>query len=234
VTVAPRVVAIHQPNFLPWLGYFDKIAHADVFVLLDDVQFSKGSYTNRVKILLDGEGRWLTVPVDRAGGSSRPISEVRIREADPWREKALSTIRHAYARAPHFDRAFAAVEPLLMERTDRLAAYNEGAIRELARRLLPAAPELVRSSALGVGGRATERLVEIVKALDGDAYLGGGGAGGYQEDEKFERAGIELLRQDFRHPDYPQASEGPVHGLSVLDALMSCGFEGTAAMLGGD
>jgi hypothetical protein len=230
--VASRVVAIHQPNFLPWLGYFDKIARADVFVLLDDVQFSKGSYTNRVRILVNGEPKWLTVPVDRGGGSSQPIAEVRIREDGSWRDKAVETIRHAYARAPHFDEAFAVVEPLLRERTDRLAELNEAAIRELARRLAADGPELVRSSSLGAGGRATDRLVEIVRAVEGDAYLGGVGAGGYQEDEKFERAGIELLSQDFSPPDYPQAAEEPVHGLSAIDALMSCGFERTAAMLG--
>lgn len=230
--MASRVVAIHQPNFLPSLGYFDKIARADVFVLLDDVEFSKGSYTNRVRILVNGEPRWLTVPVDRSGGSSQPIAEVRIREDGGWRDKAVETIRHAYARAPHFDEAFAVVEPLLRTRTDRLAELNEAAIRELARRVAADGPELVRSSSLGAGGRATDRLVEIVLSVEGDAYLGGGGAGGYQEDEKFERAGIELLRQDFSHPDYPQAAEEPVHGLSAIDALMSCGFERTAAMLG--
>ncbi len=229
--MASRVVAIHQPNFLPWLGYFDKIARADVFVLLDDVEFSKGSYTNRVRILVNGEPKWLTVPVDRGGGSTQPISEVRIREDGRWRQKAVETIRHAYARAEHFDEAFAVVEPLLGEGTDLLAELNESGIRELARRLAPGA-ELVRSSSLGTGGRATDRLIEIVGAVGGDAYLGGGGAGGYQEDEKFERSGIELIGQEFGHPDYPQAADEPVHGLSVVDALMSCGFERTAAFLG--
>ena len=231
--MAAKVVAIHQPNFLPWLGYFDKLARADVFVLLDDAEFSKGSHTNRVRILVDGEPRWLTVPVDRAGGSSQPIAEVRIREDGRWREKAVETIRHAYARAPHFDEAFAVVEPLLRESTDRLAELNETGIRELAGRLGLDGPELVNSSSLGVDGGATERLVEIVAALEGDAYLEGGGAGGYQEDEKFERAGIEVRRQEFDHPDYPQAADEPVHGLSIVDALMSCGLERTAALLGG-
>jgi hypothetical protein len=229
--MATRLVAIHQPNLLPWLGYFDKLARADVFVLLDSVQFSKGSYTNRVKVLVNGEGRWLTVPIDRSGGSEQPISEVRIAADDEWRERAVSTVRQAYARAPHFEEAFAAVEPLLREPAGRLADYNERGIRELSERLLGGGPEIVRSSSLEAGGRATDLLVEIVGAVGGDAYLSGGGSGGYQEDERFAEAGIELVRQEFRHPDYPQAAEQPVHGLSVIDALMSCGFEGTGSLL---
>jgi len=233
VAVASRLVAIHQPNFLPWLGYFDKIARADVFVLLDDAQFSKGSLTNRVRILINGEPRWLTVPVSRAGGSAQPISEVEIRDGERWRERGVETVRHAYSRAPHFDEAFAMVEPLLREPSDRVADYNERAIRVLAGRLVPGGAEVVRSSSLDSGGQATERLIAIVDAVGGDAYLAGGGAGGYQEDERFERAGIELVRQEFSHPDYPQLSDEPVHGLSVVDALMSCGLERTAAMLSG-
>jgi hypothetical protein len=230
--VARRLVAIHQPNFLPWLGYFDKIARSDVFVLLDDVQFSKGSYTNRTKILINGEPRWLTVPVDRSGGSTQLISDVRIGDGDRWREKAPETVRHAYSRADHFDECFAVVEPLLRGPEDRLAEYNERAIRELASRLAPGA-EFVRASTLDVGGKGTDLLVEIVRAVSGDAYLAGSGAGGYQEDEKFERAGVELMRQEFTHPDYPQAADEPVHGLSAIDALMSCGFERTAALVAG-
>ncbi|MGH2922437.1 MAG: WbqC family protein [Solirubrobacterales bacterium] len=232
--MASRLVAIHQPNFLPWLGYLDKIARADVFVLLDDAEFSKGSPTNRVRILINGEPRWLTVPVSRAGGSSQRIAEVEIRDGERWRQKGPETVRHAYARAPQFDEAFAFVEPLLREPADRLADYNERAIRELAGRLAPEGAEIVRSSSLDAGGRATERLAAIVAAVGGDAYLAGGGAGGYQEDERFASAGIELVRQDFRHPDYLQLADEPVHGLSVVDALMSCGFERTAEMLSGD
>jgi hypothetical protein len=232
--VANKVVAIHQPNFLPWLGYFDKIARADVFVLLDNVQFSKGSYTNRTRILINGEPRWLTVPVDRSGGSTQLISDVRIGEGDRWRRDGPETVRHAYARAPYFDETFAIVEPLLRAPADRLAAYNEGAIRELASRLTPDGGELVRASTLDAAGKGTDLLVEIVRAVGGDTYLAGGGAGGYQEDEKFERAGIALERQDFRHPDYPQTAPEPVHGLSAIDALMSAGFERTGEMLAGD
>src|ERR671923_195501 len=90
-----RVVAIHQPNFLPWLGWFDKAARADVFVLLDHVQFprtSRGTYVNRVKLLVNGSGKWVTAPIVRSGGSMQRIDEVRVDDAQPWREKVLRTI----------------------------------------------------------------------------------------------------------------------------------------------
>jgi hypothetical protein len=228
--VAEGTVAIHQPNFFPWLGYFDKIARADVFVLLDDAQFSKQSRTNRVQVLVDGEASWLTAPVRRDGKVA--ISEARFDETKPWRKKALKTIRFSYAKAPHFDEVFPRIEELVGSQAETVGAYNEAAIRSLAEALGLGGTRMVRSSELGVDETATGRLVGIVAELDGAAYLEGGGASGYQEDEAFERAGIELLRQGFEHPAYPQGGAEFVPGLSVIDALMSCGFEGTRELLG--
>lgn len=227
--MAEVVVAIHQPNFLPWLGYFDKIARADVFVLLDDAQFSKQSRTNRVQVMVDGEPGWITGPVRRDG--KVPIGEARFDESRPWRKKALKTIRFSYAGSPGFDDVFPRVEELLGNEEDRLGAYNEAAIRALAGDLGLEGTRILRSSELGVRASSTERLVRIVSELGGSAYLAGGGAEGYQEDEAFERAGIALLRQEFEHPVYPQGGGDFVPGLSVVDALMCCGFGGTRELL---
>lgn len=227
--MAEAIVAIHQPNFFPWLGYFDKIARADVFVLLDDVQFSKQSWTNRVQVLIDGEPGWVTAPVRRDGKIS--ISEARFDESKPWRKKLLKTVYFSYRRAPHFERVYPRIEGLVQAAEERVGPYNEAAVRALCEELGLTGTRLIRSSELGVEATSTGRLVRIVTELGGTAYLSGGGAGGYQEDVAFERAGIELLNQDFEHPAYPQASEQPTIGLSVIDALMSCGFEGTAELL---
>jgi WbqC-like protein family len=227
--VAEGTVAIHQPNFFPWLGYFDKIARADTFVLLDDAQFSKQSRINRVQVMVDGQASWLTAPVRRDG--KLPISETRFDESRPWRKKALKTIRFSYAKAPHFDEVFPLVERLLGAGDELIGAYNEAAIRALVQRLGLGGTRIVRSSDLGVDAAATDRLVGIVTELGGAAYLSGGGASGYQEDDAFQRAGIELVAQDFEHPAYPQGKAEFVPGLSVIDALMSCGFEGARELL---
>ncbi len=227
-------VAIHQPNFLPWLGYFDKIARADAFVLLDSVQFPKkgGTWINRVRILVNGKATWLTVPVDRSYHGTRTIREMRVNDADGrWRETALKTLRSAYGRAPFFAAVQAELEPLLADPTDDLGAYNERAIRRLCE-LLGVDTPLIRASELDGRGAATDLLVSLVRAAGGDAYLAGGGAEGYQEDEKFAAAGIALLEQEFAPPTYDQGGGEHVAGLSVVDALMHIGVEGTRALLG--
>lgn len=202
------LVAIHQPNFFPWLGFFDKLARADTFVLLDTVEFSKGSRTNRVEVLVGGRPQWITAPLRRATLSG-PIREVVIDETRDWRAKVVKTLQQNYPRAT----ALPFVEELVGHDSERLAAYNEHAIRRLAE-TLGHSGTIVRASDLDVQGRATELLVDIVRALGGTAYLAGSGAGGYQENERFAAAGIELIAQDFTPPE-------SVGGLSVIHALLT-------------
>ena len=201
------VVAIHQPNFLPWLGFFDKLGQADVFVLLDSVQFprtSKGTWINRVKLLVGGA--------------------VRIDDTQPWRTKLARTIELNYRRARAFEEVFPLVSQLLETDDERIASFNERNLRRLADALGLDTGKIVRSSDLDVEGQSTELLIELTLAVGGTAYLPGGDAYRYQEDEKFAARGIELLPQAFVHPTYPQAVEPFVPGLSAIDALMSCGF----------
>ncbi|MBI2190646.1 MAG: WbqC family protein [Planctomycetes bacterium] len=229
-----KVVAIHQPNFFPWLGYFDKLRRADVFILLDHVQFPKkgGNWTNRVRLLVCGKPFWVTLPIVRAYSGVRRISEMRINDSTPWREKFLRTLQVNYARATHFRAVFPWVARLVQWPTDSLSDYNIQAIRSVSDALELGSPKIALSSSLGVQGQATDLLIALVKAAGGDAYLCGGGASGYQEDEKFPVAGMQLIQQGFVHPVYPQPGAAEfVPGLSILDALMHCGFEGTRALL---
>ncbi len=231
---AAKVVAIHQPNFFPWLGFFDKLARADVFVLLDDVQFprtGKGTWVNRVQLLVSGKPAWVTAPIVRAEGSSREIREVRVDDSQPWRTKLLRTVEHNYRRTPHYGDVFPLVEELVTTGTDRLAELNERNVRRIAAEVGLDADKIVRSSSIETEGHSTDLLIELTKAVGGTAYLAGAGAAGYQEDEKFAQAGLELVRQDFRHPTYPQPTDEPVHGLSIVDALFNCGLAGTGDLV---
>lgn len=228
------LVAVHQPNFLPWPGWFDKAARADVMVLLDDAQFPKkgGTWINRVQILVQGTATWLTVPVDRTYHGVRKISEMRIDERTPWRRKMEATLRSAYGRASHFDETWPLLRELLDQPTGQLAAFNEHALRRLATVLGVEAQRFVLASSLGIETTATQRLIDIVRAVDGSAYLVGGGAGGYQDDAAFARAEIDVVAQDFALAAYRQGTETFVGGLSIVDALVHCGAEGVAALLG--
>ncbi|HET6900810.1 MAG TPA: WbqC family protein [Vicinamibacteria bacterium] len=225
-----RVVAIHQPNFLPWLGYFDKITRADVFVLLDNVQFPKtgGTWTNRVQIAVAGQAGWITVPVVRAYRGVRLVRDMQIDERRPWRETILKTMQASYGRAPFFKSVLPLISDLVRQPTDSLADYNVAAIRALATVLGLDASKLVLASELGVDAAAkgTDLLIALTRAAGGTTYLCGGGAGGYQDDSRFAEEGIALVYQGFQHPAYPQSHGGPfVPGLSVVDLLVNCGLE---------
>ena len=230
------LVACHQPNFLPWLGFFDKLARADVLVLLDDVQYPRqghGTWENRVRFLVGGGARWVTVPVVRSESGVRTVAETRIDDNQPWRRKSLATIEHNYRRAPRFSEIFPLVEEAIHHDAGHLAAFNEHGLRLMAEAMGVDAGKLVRSSTLGVTDRATDRLVALTKAVGGQAYLSGGGAEGYQEEHKYADAGLELRLQDFRPPVYPQLVDDFTPGLSAIDAMMMLGASETGHLLGG-
>ena len=227
-----NLVAIHQPNFLPWLGYFDKIRQADVFVVLDNAQYSRGSWTNRVKLLVSGAPAWVTVPVVRAHDGFKTIAETQVDDHGPWRDKVLKTIALNYGRAPHFDTIFPWLSELIQSSITAIGAYNLHAIRAITEAIHIDAEKLRLASGLAADGRATTLLASLVRAAGGDTYLAGGGASGYQDDAAFTEAGLGVRYQTFRHPTYSQFNSTEfVAGLSVVDALMNCGFDGTADLL---
>lgn len=219
----PRVVAIHQPNFFPWLGYFDKIRQADVFIFLDAVDYprsgsgSMGSWVNRVRINVQGNAQWVTCPTKRMPLGT-PICAAEIDDSQSWRAKLLRTLQANYARAKSFDDAMAFLAPLINAPESNLASFNITAIRAIALRLNLSA-EFLMQSEIAAQGASTELLVALTKAVGGDTYLEGGGAGGYQNDELFALHGLSLRKQNFSARPY-----GPVErfipGLSIIDFLM--------------
>lgn len=229
------LVAIHQPNFLPWLGYFDKLARCDVFIAMDNAQFPKtggGTWSNRVRLIVNGRAAWATVPIVRAYHGVLPIAEMAISDATPWRKKMLATIRTSYLHAPYFDDVYPLIDDLLTRPTTSLSELNLAGIRALAARVDLDPGKIVLGSGLDATGKATDLLISMVKAVGGTAYLSGDGAAGYQEDEKFAAAGLGLEFQRFEHPTYPQRNTVDfVPGLSTVDALMNLGFDGVARLL---
>ena len=216
------VVAIQQPNFFPWLGYFDKIRQADVFVFLDDVDFPRsgncmGTWTNRVRIAIQGRASWIGAPICRYHGRRR-IKDVKIAPVPKWRHKLVRTLEANYARAPRFRDAMTMLEPLINQETDDLAAYSIEAIKTISFRLGLQA-QFVRQSETTAEGAATELLVSLTRSVGADTYLCGGGAQGYQKNKLFEEADLVLRYQDFTARPYGDA-ERFLAGLSVIDYLM--------------
>jgi WbqC-like protein len=230
------LVAIHQPNFLPWLGWFDKLARADVFILLDTAahQHTGSNYTNRVKIMAGGEPRWITIPVARGSDQRSRIDRLRVAGNGVWRRKMRATFEQSYAKAPYFDGAMPIVDSMLAAETDLLCELNLIALGAIAAALGLPSERMLRASTIAGEGEAentgTDRLVALVRAVGGDAYLAGHGADGYQEDERFAAAGITVEYQHYHPPPYRQLHAGAfVPGLSAIDALMNLG--GDAASL---
>ena len=233
-----RIVAIHQPNFFPWLGYFAKIARADVFVFLDAVDYPRsgsgmGSYTNRVRLNMNGAAQWWGCPVKKLPGKPA-ISEVEIDQAQPWIKKRLAGLEQSYSKAGHFAAHIGAVRDMVRLDEARISAYNMANVKAMCE-LLGVAAEFVVQSEIGSTGTATDLLVDLVGRVGGDAYLAGRGAAlQYHEDDKFRAAGIEPAYSDFAPEPYEQVGGGEfLPGLSVLDALFNLGADGTRALLGG-
>lgn len=219
------LVAIHQPNFLPWLGFFDKLARADRFVILDTValQLTGGNYTNRVQMLIGGKAMWMTVPLERGRSARERIDTARVAGVAGWRRKLKLSIQQSYAKAPYFDDAMPIVERVLDADTDLLCEMNMIGIAAVANVLNLDIGKIVRSSELACEGQSTELLANLVEAVGGSAYLTGHGAD-YQDDAVFSRRGIAVVRQQYRSPIYPQRrADDFIPGLSTIDALMNCG-----------
>jgi hypothetical protein len=229
---ARPIVAIHQPNFFPWLGYFHKMRWSDVFVLLDDAQIQKtgGSVTNRAELVSNGKRMFFTAAIDRSKGGTMLIHEVRFAEGEDFRARLERLLRHAYARAPFMKELGPEILAMVREPAETLGAYNSAAIRRIAQ-LLGLRAELVSSSSLGVTTSSTQRLVDIVEKLGGRTYLAGGGAKNYQDDSLFFARGINVWYREFLAPSYPHGKDEPMAGLSVLDALLYTGVEGTRRLL---
>ena len=226
------IVGIHQPNFMPWLGYFHKMAVADTFVYLDNVPYSKGSYTNRVQIKTQCGPRWLTVPVLTSGKLGQDIAGLVADDHSAWRKKALATLEGSYRKCPHFKTCFAGIERIISSGPANLADMNIELIEYFASRLGIATPRL-RSSALAARGKATDLLIAICKELGADTYLSGSGGANYQDEQAFAAAGLKLIYANYKHPVYPQPFGEFAPGLTIADLLFNCGPDSAAILKGG-
>jgi len=216
------------------LGYFDKIHRADVFVVLDNVQFPKtgGTWINRVMLDVGRKSQWITAPVIRSFHGVRRIDEVQFNESTPWREQFIRALETNYGRAPGFGEAFSKLLPLISNKEVYLSKYNLNAIHAISSMLGVDSKKFVLASSLRAHGNATHLLIALTRAVNGTAYLTGGGASEYLRDELFAQAGLTLIHQNFRHPHYPQKNQTVfLEGLSIIDALLNLGVEKTRELL---
>lgn len=215
------IVSIHQPDYIPYLGYFYKIYQSEVFVFLDDVQFSNDNmhHWNRIKIP-QGECR-LKIPVEHSFGDN--INQVRTKDELKWKEKHLKTIEMNYKKTEYFEEIYPDYKELLLKVYPNLSEMNI-VINQFICQGLGINPKFVRSSELNITSAKEDRVIDICLALGGTTYISGNGAKAYQVDEHFENKGIHLKYTDYKPFVYNQRWGEFMPNLSVLDYIFNCGF----------
>ena len=224
-----KMAAIMQPTYLPWIGYFDLIDCVDAFVFLDDAQVLKRSWGVRNRILAQNGETFLTVPLSgHKHGEGSAFVDTLIDRNQQWAKTHLATIRHAYAKAPHFAEVFANLETLLLADHPTIGALNENFISATARHIGITTPFMKSSQLEGADGRKDDRLLAICGRIGAETYLSARGSAAYIEQEQeggaFAGSGIEILYQDYEHPTYPQRRDGFVSHMSIVDLLMNSGY----------
>jgi hypothetical protein len=228
------IVAAHQPHYLPWLGYLDKLAGADLFVVMDDLQYEAQNFINRQRLKLAAGPHWLVVPLVRGAQTDR-ICDKRIDNAGRggrhhWQHRHWRTLEVHYGKTPTWSRVAPALEDVFTRRWDFLLDLDLH-ILDLARRWFSITRPIVRASSLELRGHKTERIISMCHAVGARTYLTGkGGSAGYLDVDALARAGIQTVWQSFSHPTYPQRypEAGFCSHLGFLDYLCNVGCSGAS------
>lgn len=218
------IVSVHQPNYLPYLGFFDKMIHSDIFVIYDDAQFNKEDFQHRNKIRIFHGWKWLTVPVEK---KLKSINEIKIRnelkiKGNKWSDAHRRNIRDNYIDTHFYSKYEHDFEGIFRENYVNLIDLNMQIIYFL-KDAFNIKTKIIFSSELGFTSKSTARLVDIVESLNGDIYLSGVMGRNYLNLSLFRSKNIEVHYQEFKHPTYPQRYEGFIPNMSSIDILFNLG-----------
>lgn len=214
-------ISIHQPDYIPWLGFFYKLSQSDKFVYLDDAQFSTTAAHNfNVIKTAQGEHR-LKIPVDYKSG--KKIIDVRTKDELGWKAKHLKTIEFNYTKAPYFKSIFPEIEKIYNTDYENIADFNI-ALNSYICRGFNINPQIYRSSDMDIQTFREERVIDICAALGGDEYISGNGARAYQVEGHFTDRNIVLTYLDYKPIEYPQLWGDFLPCMSVLDYIFNMGF----------
>lgn len=213
-------ITVHQPEYLPWLPFFDRIQKADLFVILDDVGYQKNGFINRNKVKTKDGWAWLTIPV-QGRSPHKNINEVLIDNSKNWQKKQLLTIKEHYSNSPYFNDYYPFFEKTFSRKWEKISDLDIYLIKSIIG-FLGITPKIEITSEQKLKGKATERLIDICKKFKADIYLAGPGGKGYMDLVAFEKADIKVVFQEFSHPSYRQQGEF-LPGMSVIDLLFNEG-----------
>jgi hypothetical protein len=215
-------VSIHQPNFIPWIGYFYKIYSSDIFVILDDVQYTKNGFTNRNKIRTSNGMGWLTVPIVSSFGQN--INKVKIHDKEFNIKKIIKSIEQNYNKSSYFDNYFKDISYILNVSGENLCKINIDLIKYIVDVLKIDTEILISSELKNINGKSTDRLVSICKNVGATSYFSGFGGMKYQEENMYNKNNIDLVYTDFNHPIYEQRWKNEfIPNMSIIDLLFNNG-----------
>lgn len=225
-------VSIYQPVYFPWLGFFHKLVLSDVHVVLDDCQAIKQSWMNRVKVKSHSEGKWLTVPILTKHRSTQLVKDIEINYNCNWVRKHLSTIKQNYSKAPYFEEVYELMQATLSAKHKFLIDLNIASITRM-NELMGITTKMVYSSELHYEkSQSTQRLIEIIKSVNGKKYICGMGSDGYLMPDLFANNNLCIQFQNYKTLPYPQLGRGDfIGGLSIIDTFTNIGFKGVQKLL---
>jgi len=215
-----KKISIHQPGFMPWLGFFKKIMYSDIFVFLDNVQYVKKQWHNRNKIRTENGSKWISIPVHARFGMN--INEVKIDYSKNWNDEHLELIKRCYGKSKFFETYFSKIETILSKKTSLLLDLNLDLIK-LMMDTFEIKTKTVKSSELDVLTSGSTRILDICKKLDADVYLSGITGKTYVKEEDFEKSNIKIEYQNFKHPTYPQVYQPFIPNMAAIDLLFNEG-----------
>ncbi|MBN2483448.1 MAG: WbqC family protein [Candidatus Omnitrophica bacterium] len=217
-----KVVAIQQPEHLPWLGFFDKMKRCHEYIYLDNVQFKKRYFENRNRILTEQDIQWVTVPVKTKGKYHQYINEVLIDDEKPWRRKYLGIIQRAYAKSPEFERYYGELTDIISRPVTRLVDLNIMLIDWIRTHLEITTPVRCASDIRGYHDKGSDLILAICKDTKADVYISGPDGRNYLDFDAFAEERIEVVFHEYHHPVYRQMSEPFQSHMSIIDILF-CG-----------
>lgn len=220
------ILSVHQPQYIPWLGYFNKIAKSGCFVFLDQVQYKPREFQNRNKIRTKDGWIWLSIPVVSKGLGRQKVSDVLIDNTFPWARKHLVSLKVCYGSANFFQEYFPFFQQVYAKKWERLADLNVHIINYILKELSISKP-IYFASQLAIASKGTDLTIKICQKLKADIYFSGIGGKDYLEEEKFEKTNIKLIYQNFMHPVYQQQfmkdKSDFLPCMSILDLLFNEG-----------
>jgi hypothetical protein len=218
------IATIHQPNYLPWLGFFDKIKRSDILVILDTAKFVEDDFQQRNKIRTSSKQgwMWLTIPIPK-DCHDVPINKVKMADSN-WKQEHWKSVQHFYARTPYFESYSKFFQKIYRSDIKNLSEFNIEIIKYLISAFNINSKVFVASEMpINHSLKSTDMLIEIINRVGATHYISGKSGKNYMDETKFKDAGIGIEYQNYRHPEYPQAFSGFIPCMSAIDLLFNCG-----------